>query len=717
MGQLFGIFPVSIYMRLLFLSLLFVLTSVLKGQLSLRCTEVLPNGDVIIHWLPVSDPLNQFANYQVYYSLDGVIFTPLTAPTHITNRLATSYTHVGARADLARIYYKMVVEFNNGTSAYYPLPDSDTLSTMLIQLNNSSPIENGYAHLLWNSIHTPQLATTNNKYDIYRKYNLIDPWTLIGNTSYGSELFDDPDKICQDTPFYKVEIGDLSGCSSVSAIANDIIIDNKAPDAPTVDSVSVNPLTNEVNFSWTPDASIDLGGYIVVRDGAIIATLNGAALTTYTDINGNPDQSSLCYTIAATDNCLIIDPPAPPSYNTSPAIDRHCTIFLSAKAFNCEKRIELSWTKYTGWESLLAGYDIFVQENGGSWTMLVSLDASSLSYNHENVNSGNTYCYFIRAKNLAGPTSSSNMICIKTSTIKKPDALYITCLNVEDDEVYITFYVPKNSQATGYRILRSTRLDTAFTTVVDMQPSKKDTTFRWKDNGLGVDSMIYYYTIAALDSCDDPYYYSDTANTVLLQGTPHPHEFYNELYWNSYNGFQYANGDVLEYKLYVSYDGKSNYVEEKAMGKTQVYYIDPGIDEFLGTNGEFCYYIEAIEDSVQNVYGFAEKCKSNVACILYEDLIWIPNTFTPDRDKINDVFKPVLGFADAVGYEFIIYNRFGVPVFETHDKDAGWDGNKFDAPIGYYSYVVKYKNPYYLKNKNFVQDEFIYHRGSFLLAR
>lgn len=62
---------------------------------------------------------------------------------------------------------------------------------------------------------------------------------------------------------------------------------------------------------------------------------------------------------------------------------------------------------------------------------------------------------------------------------------------------------------------------------------------------------------------------------------------------------------------------------------------------------------------------------------LKEELIfYVPNTFTPDGDLYNEVFKPVFttGF-DPYSYTLMIYNRWGEVVFESHDTNVGWDGN------------------------------------------
>lgn len=53
---------------------------------------------------------------------------------------------------------------------------------------------------------------------------------------------------------------------------------------------------------------------------------------------------------------------------------------------------------------------------------------------------------------------------------------------------------------------------------------------------------------------------------------------------------------------------------------------------------------------------------------------YIPNSFSPNGDGINDVFKPLL-FGSVEKFEFVIYNRFGEAIFRTNKITDGWSGN------------------------------------------
>ena len=59
-----------------------------------------------------------------------------------------------------------------------------------------------------------------------------------------------------------------------------------------------------------------------------------------------------------------------------------------------------------------------------------------------------------------------------------------------------------------------------------------------------------------------------------------------------------------------------------------------------------------------------------------EDVIYyIPNTFTPDGDEHNNIFKPIMTAGiDVNDYTLKIFNRWGELIFESYDVQYGWDG-------------------------------------------
>lgn len=77
------------------------------------------------------------------------------------------------------------------------------------------------------------------------------------------------------------------------------------------------------------------------------------------------------------------------------------------------------------------------------------------------------------------------------------------------------------------------------------------------------------------------------------------------------------------------------------------------------------------------------------------ELIYIPNSFTPDGDEFNNVWIPVFtsGY-DEYDYNLLIYNRWGEVIFESNKANVGWDGtyNNSMCPVGIYAWKITYGN-------------------------
>ena len=101
-------------------------------------------------------------------------------------------------------------------------------------------------------------------------------------------------------------------------------------------------------------------------------------------------------------------------------------------------------------------------------------------------------------------------------------------------------------------------------------------------------------------------------------------------------------------------------------------------------------------------------CKDEISKIIEvknEFNVFIPNSFSPNSDGINDTFKPVFSpyGLDANNYEFEIYDRWGAKIFATTDPNKGWDGSQLNLGIASlkqdtYVYKLKFKD---LDGKNY----------------
>jgi gliding motility-associated-like protein len=72
--------------------------------------------------------------------------------------------------------------------------------------------------------------------------------------------------------------------------------------------------------------------------------------------------------------------------------------------------------------------------------------------------------------------------------------------------------------------------------------------------------------------------------------------------------------------------------------------------------------------------------------------VYIPNTFTPNGDDINEVFLVSGSDIDPDNFTLQVFNRWGDKIFETNDIDHAWTGSDHDGeffvPDGMYLWRV-----------------------------
>ena len=74
-----------------------------------------------------------------------------------------------------------------------------------------------------------------------------------------------------------------------------------------------------------------------------------------------------------------------------------------------------------------------------------------------------------------------------------------------------------------------------------------------------------------------------------------------------------------------------------------------------------------------------------------ECFLWVPNSFTPNNDGLNDVFQPSY-YCDLASFDLKILNRWGQPIFSSENAMESWNGKDRNASVqsGVYFYTVTY---------------------------
>ncbi|MFT4537457.1 MAG: gliding motility-associated-like protein, partial [Saprospiraceae bacterium] len=94
-------------------------------------------------------------------------------------------------------------------------------------------------------------------------------------------------------------------------------------------------------------------------------------------------------------------------------------------------------------------------------------------------------------------------------------------------------------------------------------------------------------------------------------------------------------------------------------------------------------------------YGCQQSGVIDATIIPRDANIFIPNSFTPNEDGLNDLFRPIT--SDLEEYELTIYDRWGEEIFYSRDVTQSWNGGvqggeSYYVPDGIYSYSILYRS-------------------------
>lgn len=195
------------------------------------------------------------------------------------------------------------------------------------------------------------------------------------------------------------------------------------------------------------------------------------------------------------------------------------------------------------------------------------------------------------------------------------------------------------------------------------------------------------YVIQAIDTCGNSTSYSNIARPIILSADIKDNTL-GIVRWSPYEKW---DDGVNEYELQFRI-GKTSTWSPLLNLNNNTFSVNHNLLESYQSNSstqiEICYQVIAIENQ-----GNFQFSSSNTACIYLRPTVFIPNSFSPNNDGINDVFFPIgVGIDD---YEIFIYDRWGELIYNGIEKDNGWNGklkNGTIAPEGTYVYIVQSHN-------------------------
>lgn len=659
---------------------------------TIRTIEVVNSSTVTLCWTVPSQNGNVFNEYQVFYAdnLAGPFTMVGTVTAWATNTITINPLPVitGIR------YFYVRTRFNVNQ---FSTPISDIIQSMVISVSQSPITTIESMDISWNPIHVPAFGTTNTSYNLFRKIGIAGAFVQVNGTTLSVTNYTDVINFptCKDSIYYRVEIGDLMGCNSVSNVGV-AWFDNANPDTPELLSVTVAgvPPNEYTTLVWASSTAIDVDGYYIYRENSfgspIPVDISSGVGSTTIDMDGTtstnssaPGVASETYRIASFDFCT----------NTSNSGLPQKTIYLEAKLDACNGVTKLNWNKYINWPAGVDKYELYVN-SGTGFSLLATLTANDTSYVHFPLIQSVIYTYYIKAIDGSGfRFSKSNASTITADVPIRPSFLYLKYATVVDNRtINIMFKHDSLADISKYIIMRSDNLGDTFDAIKEISFNALTSYMSYTDTANCLTfKKSYVYKILAIDKCDQPSYFSDNiARTIFLQANPELN-MKNIVTWTDYEVW---NGGVRSYKVFRGFQSVFSDIPAATIPFGENLYEDD-IANRISKDGEYCYYVQAYQ-GLDTVFFFADSSRSNKVCIKQEKTFYLPNAFQPDG--INKTFKPYDTFLNTNNYVFRIFNKWGERIFETTEPTTGWDGsiNGKEGRMDVYIYYITFQDEQFL---------------------
>ncbi|MEO7754869.1 MAG: fibronectin type III domain-containing protein, partial [Terracoccus sp.] len=337
-------------------------------------------------------------------------------------------------------------------------------------------------------------------YVVERSPNGTDSWTGRGGAlPAGTTSFRDTGLTASTSYWYRVRATNGVGPSAWSNVAT-ATTQAPAPTAPAAPSglVATAPSATAVDLSWVDNAS-DETAYAVERslngtDGWTSAASLAAGTTTFRD-TGLTASTSYSYRVRATNavgpstwsNVATATTQAPTP--TLPATPSGLTATAASSA-----AVDLSWVDNASDET---AYVVERSPDGtGSWTVLAgSLPAGSTSYSDTGLSASTAYSYRVKATNVAGSSTYSNVATTTTpapppTVPSAPSGLTATAPSASAIDLS---WVDNATDETAYVVERSPNGTDSWTVLAGTLPSG---TTSYADGGLDA-STSYSYRVRA----------------------------------------------------------------------------------------------------------------------------------------------------------------------------------------------------------------------------
>jgi gliding motility-associated-like protein len=355
---------------------------------------------------------------------------------------------------------------------------------------------------------------------------------------------------------------------------------------------------------------------------------------------------------------------------------------LDAVAQN--RQNSLSWKEYP----LSVGFQNYrITRNGVNTGTAIARTTNSTV--DRDVVCGQQYCYQVTVTLTNGAESVSPLRCVKAISNETPSTVQNAFVSVLETEQKIELRADPPASGTTPAKFKTIFLRAENGSNDFKEVAVKDNTLTYQDDNADPAAQSYCYKIQYENSCGNRSEPTEPICSIRLYSKTN-----TTVDWTAETPFLVPVG---VYWLEV-YNEQGDLVNEADLGGNTSF--DPSTynpDQQLFHYRIKAYTPNRLRISYSNFYVFTRNA-----------LVYMPDAFSPDGDKINDTFAPIGQFIDKS--RLIIYNRWGQILFETGNATDGWDGTVNGQPAVEGTYVYRLEITDSL-GKNFVKT------GTVFLAR
>ncbi len=389
--------------------------------------------------------------------------------------------------------------------------------------------------------------------------------------------------------------------------------------------------------------------------------------TVFIQDNINTLTNPYSYAVSAVDVCG----------NVSDTSVMHTTVELTARALT--NAVGLKWNPYAGFAAIKQ-YEIWRNnpDSGTNFVKIISLRSNLTQYIDTTARCFTTYLYKIKT------VSGIDNTVVSWSDTSGASPVYLTNLpgtdiftaTVIDDDYVSLQWMKRDADARfKYTIYRMRDDETAFTYY------KEVTDTFYNDHNVDVDAHSYSYILYLKDDCGGFSNASMPAKTILLKAGLALNDLQKYDPYLTFNKYTYWVNGVNKYKVDFIYDTTGVFSGIADLSPFDTSYLHK-YNNLL--QRDYCYRITAFENG-----GNLATSQSNVSCIETKPVMYAPTAFTINNDNINERFIIKGVFVEK--FHLVIYDRWGKVVFETADREKGWDGDIDGKPAapGVYVYIAE----------------------------